>query len=121
MSDRTVYAGTSSDTGKAMYTTPSEARLTMTFNEAKEYAARLDAHGHHDWRVPTKGELNVLFRNRAAIGGFDESGSNPAGWYWSSTQDDDLSVWAQRFRGGEQGGLEEGSRSEGGRGGGKSR
>jgi hypothetical protein len=35
--------------------------------------------------VPNKGELNVLFNNRAAIGGFDESGDDPAGWYGSST------------------------------------
>jgi hypothetical protein len=33
--------------------------------------------------MPTKSELNVLFNNRAAIGGFDLSGSEPSGWYWS--------------------------------------
>ena len=82
--------------------TPVDAPLTYTFNQAKEYAARLDAHGHHDWRVPTKGELNVLFRNRAAIGGFDESGSDPAGWYWSSSQIIIFDAWGQRFSDGYQ-------------------
>ncbi len=67
-----------------------------------EYAAKLDAHGHTDWRAPTKGELNVLFRNRTAIGGFDESGSDPAGWYWSSSPDLSL-AWGQRFNDGHQG------------------
>lgn len=65
------------------------------------YAKTLDAHGHLDWRVPTKGELNVLFQNRAAIGGFNETGSDPAGWYWSSSP---LygDGWVQRFSDGYQ-------------------
>jgi hypothetical protein len=84
MADRTVYAGISPDTRKPMYATPADAPLTYTFNEAQKYASELDAHGHRDWRVPTKGELSMLFENRAAIGGFDESGSKTAGsWYWS--------------------------------------
>ncbi|HLJ89742.1 MAG TPA: hypothetical protein VKZ53_23225, partial [Candidatus Angelobacter sp.] len=28
--------------------------MTITFNQAKEYVAKLDAHGHRHWRVPTK-------------------------------------------------------------------
>jgi hypothetical protein len=103
MADRTIYAGISPDTGKAMYATPKDASLTMKWKAAMEYASKLDEHGHNDWRVPTKGELNVLFQNRAAIGGFDISGSNPAGWYWSSSQDDRLTGWAQRFSDGGQG------------------
>ncbi len=106
MPDGSVYAGLSPDTGKAMYATPKDTPLTYTFNQAQKYAAKLDAHGHHDWRAPTKGELNVLFQNRAAIGGFDESGSNPAGWYWSSSEyiyNMDCSMaWAQRFSEGSQ-------------------
>jgi hypothetical protein len=100
MPDDTIYAGISPDTGKAMYATPADASLTMKFNEAKKYAAKLDAHGHQDWRLPTKAELNVLFNNRAAIGGFNVSGSPPAGWYWSSSSDDKWNAWDQRFSGG---------------------
>ena len=85
MPDGTVFAGISPDTNKPMYATPADASLTMKFNEAQEYAAKLDAHGHKDWRVPTKAELNVLFNNRAAIGGFNVTGSYPAGWYWSAS------------------------------------
>src|SRR5205085_7850986 len=88
MADDTIYAGISPDTTKPMYTTPEDAPLTYTFNEARKYASKLDAHSHRDWRVPTKGELNVLFQNKAAIGGFDVTGSPPAGWYWSSTEFD---------------------------------
>ena len=94
MPDGTVYAGISPDTGRAIYTTPGDAERTFrrgntgAFNweDAMDYAAQFDGHGHKDWRVPTKGELNVLFSNRAAIGGFNETGSNPTDWYWSSIQ-----------------------------------
>jgi hypothetical protein len=75
--------------------------MHCNFNQAADYAATLNAHGHKDWRVPTKAELNVLFGNRAAIGGFDTTGSNPAGWYWSSSRGND-NAWAQRFSDGYQ-------------------
>ena len=100
MADGTIYAGTSPDTGKAMYTTPLDAKLTYTFSQARKYAAALDTDGHHDWRVPTRSELNVLFQNRAAIGGFNISGLRPAGWYWSSPPGASDYGSAQRFSGG---------------------
>src|SRR5947209_5875686 len=93
MSDGTIFAGTSPETHKPMYATPADVPLTCTFNEAQKYAARLDAHGHQDWHVPTKSELNVLFQNRAAMGGFNVTGSNPTGWYWSSSQDSNATAW----------------------------
>lgn len=85
MPDGTIYAGISPKTNKPMYATPADASLTMTFNDAQKCATRLDAHGHKDWRVPTKVELNVLFNNRAAIGRFDVTGSYPYGLYWSAS------------------------------------
>ena len=103
MPDGTVYAGISPDTGKAMYATAADAPLTFTFNQTQKYAANLDANGHKDWRVPTRAELNVLYENRAAIGGFNDTGSTPAGWYWSSSQYGGYGVaWAQRFSDGHQ-------------------
>jgi hypothetical protein len=102
MPDGTVYAGISPDTGKALYATPADAPHICSFNQAQEYARRLVAHGHNDWRVPTKSELNLLFRNRRAIQGFDISGSHPAGRYWSSSHHLAYHVWAQRFSDGHQ-------------------
>jgi hypothetical protein len=96
MPDGTIYAGVSPDTGRAMYAAASDASMTMTFNEAKEYASKLDAQGHQNWRVPTKDELSVLFNNRAAIGGFNVSGSYPGGWYWSSSSDYGWGAWHAR-------------------------
>lgn len=97
MPDGTVFAGVSPDTNKPMYATPTDASLTMTFNDAQEYAAKLDMHGHKDWHVPTKYELNVLFNNRTAIGGFNVSGSHPTGWYGSASPYDVWEAWGQRF------------------------
>ena len=103
MPDGTVFAGVSPDTNKPMYATPADASLTMKFKDAQTFADRLDAHGHKDWRVPTKAELNVLFNGRAGIGGFDTSGSNPAGWYWSASSGSRWNAWGQRFSDGYQG------------------
>jgi hypothetical protein len=92
-----VYAGISPDTGGPMYTTPNDSPLMCTFDDAARYAKTFDAHGRRDWRMPTKAELNVLFDNRAAIGNFDTTGSDSAGWYWSSSRTLGYGAWAQRF------------------------
>jgi hypothetical protein len=110
MADGTIFAGISPDTGKPMYTTPVDAPLTYTFNEAQRYAERLRALGHKDWRVPTKAELNVLWENRAKGAlkeTFNVSGSYPDGWYWSSAEDrseDDSNydAWTQSFSDGSE-------------------
>jgi hypothetical protein len=56
--------------------------------------------------VPSRGELDVLFENRhkgKLKGTFNETGSERAGWYWSSSPFGDLlSGWAQRFSDGSQ-------------------
>ena len=97
MPDGTIFAGISPDTNKPMYASPDDATLTMTFNDAQKNAAKLYVHGHQDWRLPTKAELNVLFNNRAAIGGFDITRSLPAGWYWSASPCDTWTAWCQRL------------------------
>ena len=63
MPDGTIFAGVSPDTGKPMYTTPADASLTMDWKKAMDYVKKLDAHGYQDWRLPTQGELNVLFKD----------------------------------------------------------
>lgn len=104
MDDGTVYAGMSPDTGKPMYATTRDAPLTYSFNDAVKYAAMLDAHGHRDWRVPDKGELDALFKNYWIIGKFNTTCSDLAEWYWSSlpTADHPDFAWAQRFSNGYQ-------------------
>src|SRR5674476_46273 len=38
---------------------------------------------YHDWYLPSKEELNQLYLNRVAIGGFD---TTTYWWYWSSSE-----------------------------------
>jgi hypothetical protein len=108
MDDGTILAGISPDTRQLLYATPADAPLTYTFNEAADYARLLNAQkflGHDDWRAPSKGELDVLWENRnkgKLAGTFNETGSSPAGWYWSSSSSYDDFGWGQRFSDGNQ-------------------
>ena len=98
MADGTVLAGYYE--GKPLYARPRDESGTYTFNEAAKHAKDVGG-GFH---VPSKGELNVLYENRnkgKLKGSFNETGSDPAGWYWSSTPDGDT-AWAQRFSDGDQ-------------------
>jgi hypothetical protein len=98
MEDGTILGGYYE--GKPLYATPRDAPGTYTFNEAAKYASSLDANGHHDYHVPSKGELNVLWENRdkgKLKGTFNVTGSDPAGWYWSSSQGSHGNAWTQRF------------------------
>jgi hypothetical protein len=82
MADGMIFAGISPNTGKALYTLPADESGLMTWQEAMDQAKNNDA--DKNLRVPTFGELSLLFNNRAAIGAFNESASTPAGGYWSS-------------------------------------
>ena len=91
MPDGSVYAGVSPETGKPLYVTPADTTYNMNFDEATAYAAALDAHGHKDWRLPSRRELHLLHENREAIGGFGR------GYYWSSTPSRRMAIWAENF------------------------
>ncbi len=45
---------------------------------------------YSDWYLPSKDELNKLYLNRAAIGGFGEA-------YWSSSEQANNNGWAHYF------------------------
>jgi hypothetical protein len=103
MPDGTVFAGFSPRTKTPMYTTPADESQVLTWDGANNMARNKQAHGHDDWDLPTMEELNVLFKNRLAIGGFNQSGAYPAGWYWSSAAGSHAGVRVQRFSDGCQG------------------
>jgi uncharacterized protein (TIGR02145 family) len=71
-----------------VYSKDLEGRFTWT--EAKEACEALS----EGWRLPTKEELNEMYKNRD--GGFASYG------YWSSTEISNLIAWTQNFYGGYQ-------------------
>ena len=70
-------------------------------NYAAGLARAYDGGGYSDWYLPSKDELDKLYLNRDAIGGFDTT-SDP--WYWSSSQSADSAnyAWLQPFADGFQ-------------------
>jgi hypothetical protein len=76
---------------------------TIVANQgAGSYAAKLCADlvlgGYSDWYLPSKGELNALYENKVAIGGF----AGYSNQYWSSTEVTNLWAWYQSFYDGYQ-------------------
>ena len=68
---------------------------------AGSYAAQLCANyqggNYGDWYLPSKYELNLLYLQKAVVGGFASN------YYWSSTEDGSNNAWAQGFGNGYQG------------------
>src|SRR4051812_4180884 len=92
MDDGSLYAGVSPDTGRSMFATFADAAGTYALDESLDCAARLDVHRQKDWRVPSRGELRVMFDNLAgAAANFNRGGALPSGWYRSSSRDTSFS------------------------------
>jgi len=60
---------------------------SMNWYDAQEVCAKLGK----GWRLPTKDELNVMYKNKDKIGGFASN------FYWSSTEDTINFAWIQYF------------------------
>ena len=70
--------------------------------DAAEYCDGLSAHGYDDWYLPAQDELNVLYTNKNTgdlNGTFNETGSFPTGYYWSSSESIINGARAQIFNG----------------------
>jgi len=64
----------------------------MTWEKAKAECYRLGK----GWRLPTKNELNVMYKNKDRIGGFADD------YYWSSTEYGSSHAWGQNVNAGYQ-------------------
>ena len=53
--------------------------------------ARSNRSGYTDWFLPSKDELNELYKRRFLVGGLAYD------WYWSSSEDDSQYAWLQYF------------------------
>ena len=66
-----------------------------------DFSTTVDNVVYDDWYLPSRYELNLLFKQRMVVGGFNTS----SGIYWSSTETTtkpSLEAWEQEFRFGSQ-------------------
>jgi len=70
----------------------------MNWYNAKAECAKLGK----GWRLPTKDELDVMYKNKDRVGGFDRVDGFAYNVYWSSTEYDNISAWLQNFNAGFQ-------------------
>jgi hypothetical protein len=86
---------TTGATGTAIGTGSSNTVAIVKTQIAGSYAASLCSDlvlgGYYDWYLPSKDELNQLYLNKAAIGGFANA------YYWSSTEYNNLYARFQNF------------------------
>jgi hypothetical protein len=88
-----IYAGISETTHQPFYAAPKDSGV-FRWKEAMAFAAKDGS------RLPSKEELNQLYdaKDKGALKGtFNVTGSNSAGWYWSSRDNNLNHAWAQRF------------------------
>jgi hypothetical protein len=87
--------GTSISTSTAIGTGNQNTINIMAGCATAGIAARLCGNlvqgGYDDWYLPSKGEINKLWINRVAIGGFTNT------IYWSSSESDANDAWDQSF------------------------
>ena len=87
----TGATGTALGTGLANSDAIVAAQGAPAAGYAAGWARAYRGGGYSDWYLPSKDELNQLFLNQAAIGGF---GPN---YYWSSSEFDASTAWAKAF------------------------
>ena len=75
----------------------SEVLGSATWSEAKEMCAEYRGGGYDDWYLPSKEELNFIYRNLAGTKIID------SGYFWSSSGSTYESAWLQGFSDGWQG------------------
>jgi hypothetical protein len=87
-------------TGTAVGSGQANTTAIVAVQGAGSYAAQLcndlTEGGYDDWFLPSKDELNKLYINKDAIGGFAED------YYWSSSEYDASNAWDRLFTSGYQ-------------------
>jgi hypothetical protein len=85
-------------TKDGLYAGKINTKLIIDYEDARSSAAQICANyeggGYRDWYLPSKYELNLLYKQKKVVGGFEDWG------YWSSTECTSRSAWFQDFTSG---------------------
>ena len=73
---------------------PKSTEIQANWDDAKLYCLSLNVDGKTGWRLPTKAELNEIYKSKNDFEKF---------WYWSSTGNGGGYAWYQNFVNGYQG------------------
>ena len=95
-------SGTETGIGYGKSNTQIIAKFLNNIRESGKAAQRclaLNINGYNDWFLPSKKELNEIYRQRNIIGGFNIADDSR---YWSSSQGHDYNTWSQNFDNGSQ-------------------
>ena len=82
--------------GAGMYNTERIIANQSTGSYAAQLCANYQGGGYGDWYLPSKYELNLLYNQKDAVGGFASA------YYWSSTEGSNDNAWLQYFGTGSQ-------------------
>ena len=93
----TGATGTAIGTGLSNTNTIITSQGATSTNYAAGLARAYTGGGYTDWYLPSQDELNKLYLNKTAIGGFATN------YYWSSTEFASYGAWSQGFGSGLQG------------------
>jgi ribosomal protein L32 len=100
-----VSANDVSGTGTAIGCGKQNTRIIANYSNkrgksgtAAQICASYASGGYRDWFLPSKDELDLLYKNLRAkgLGGLTDH------WYWSSSQSNPSNAWVQRFSDGYQ-------------------
>ena len=86
-----TVTGTGAMDGAAKTTVTLGVCTSGAANLADAYTATVNGVVYGDWFLPSKGELNQMYVNKTVIGGFASVD------YWSSSEADATTAWAQFF------------------------
>ena len=89
-----TVAGTGAMDGAAKTTVMLGVCTSGAANLAGAYTVTVNGVVYGDWFLPSKGELNQMFVNRVAVGGFSTNN------YWSSSENLSNNAWYQVFANG---------------------
>lgn len=94
--DGKSISGTSPFNGEGQINTAFVVKGCDEKNVAAKICNDLIIDGYSDWFLPSRNELNLLYLQKDIVGGFANN------FYWSSTEYDNYSAWAQHFFNGHQ-------------------